>query len=99
MNSPEFKTFIQKHSSLFWYIKEDAKPNLPHEIVVEFILNFGDDKMVKELFDILGVDYVADIFYKNTMHGRRTNYLPLVINFFNYYFAKNAHRNPQQRAA
>jgi hypothetical protein len=63
-NSPEIKQFIKENSSLFWYFKEEEKENIDHEILVEFILNFGDEKSVKKLFDLLGIDYVADIFYK-----------------------------------
>ena len=93
MNSPEVKKFIKQHSSLFWYIKEDAKENIPHETLIEFILNFGDEKSVKKLIELLGVDYVADIFYKRTQPGKRTNYFPRTIYFFNLYFNRHAHKN------
>ena len=99
MNSPEVKSFIKKHSSLFWYFKKEAKENISHEILVEFILNFGDEKAVKKLIELLGIDYVADVFYKKSKPGKRTNYLPLVINFFNLYFSRHAYRNSEQRAS
>jgi len=61
-NSPEIKQFIAENSSLFWYIPEDKKQDIDHEVLVEFILNFGNEKSVRKLFDLLGIDYVADIF-------------------------------------
>lgn len=94
-NSPEVKKFIRENSTLFWYIKESEKENISHEVLVEFILNFGDEKQVKKLFKLLGVKKVAEIYYKQTrkkdpVAARRINYLPLVKNFFDLYFAKNA---------
>ncbi len=89
-NTPEIKAFIRENSALFWYFKEDEKENINHEILVEFILNFGDDKSVKKLFELLGIDYVADIFYKQT-NRQRVNYFPQVSHFFNLYFKRYAH--------
>ena len=98
MNSSKVKALIKKYSYLFWYIREDKKENISHETLVEFILNFGDENAVKQLFEVLGVDYVADIFNKRTLPGKRTNYLPLIINFFKLYFSRHAHRSIQRRA-
>jgi hypothetical protein len=92
MNTPEIKQFIRENSSLFWYFKEDEKENINHEILVEFILNYGDDKSVKKLFELLGIDYVANIFYKQT-NRPRVNYQNRTAHFFNLYFRKYAHRD------
>lgn len=93
MNSPEIKQFIKENSSLFWYIKESEKENISHEVLIEFILNYGDEKSVKKLFDLLGIEEVAKIFYKQThkqgIAAKRINYLPLVLNFFDLYFKKH----------
>ena len=89
-NSKELKEFIRENADLFWYIKDEAKERLSHEVVVEFILNFGDEKMCKRLFEILGTKHVADVFYQQTAPGRRINYFPEVVNFFNLYFKRNA---------
>ena len=94
-NSPEIKQFIRENAGLFWYIREDAKENISHETLVEFILNYGDEKSVKKLFDLLGIEKVAEIFYKQThkenlLAKTRINYLKLVKNFFDLYFKKNA---------
>ena len=82
LNTLEIKSFIRENSDLFWYIPEDKKEDISHEVLVEFILNYGDDKSVKKLFVLLGIDYVADIFSKQT-NKQRVNYFPQVINFFN----------------
>lgn len=50
MNSPEVKKFLRLHSSLFWYIPEDKKEEISEEVLVEFILNYGDLEAVKGLF-------------------------------------------------
>ncbi|MBI4945027.1 MAG: hypothetical protein HY840_01345 [Bacteroidetes bacterium] len=98
-NTPEIKQFIRENTALFWYIPEKAKENISHETLVEFILNYGDEKNVKKLFDLLGMEKVAEIFYKQTHKENltarnRINYLKLVRNFFDLYFKKNnAYRN------
>ena len=90
MNTPEIKQFIKENSSLFWYIDEDKKQDINHEALVEFILNYGNEKSVKKLFDLLEINCVADIFYKQTTN-LRSNYFPQVVNFFNLYFKRHAH--------
>lgn len=93
MNSPEIKKFIRENEHLFWYIKKDKLEEISHPVLVEFILNFGSAKAVKKLFELLGIDYVADIFYAHTIPGKRTNYFPLTIHYFNLYFKRHASRN------
>lgn len=97
-NSPEIKQFIRENASLFWYIREDAKESISHEVLVEFILNYGDEKSVKKLFDLLGVEKVAEIFYKQThkenpIASKRINYFPRTLHFFKLYFQRNVPRN------
>ncbi len=93
-NTSEIKKFIRENSSLFWWIKEEEKENIDVEFLVEQILNYGDEKSVKKLFELVGIDKVADIFYKQTSpERRRVNYRPRTINFFRLYFKRNAHRS------
>jgi len=92
MNSPEIKAFIRENSSLFWYTPEDKKEEISHEFLVETILNFGDEKSVKKLFDLLGLEYVAEIFHKQT-NRQRVNYFPQVVNYFSLYFDKHVYRS------
>ena len=89
-NTAEIKEFIKENSSLFWHIPEDKKQNISHEVLVEYILNYGNQKSVKKLFDLLGINYVADIFHKQTQR-KRVNYYQRTIHFFNLYFNKYAH--------
>ena len=89
-NSPELKKLIRDNAALFWYIRDDKKENLSHEVVIEFILNYGNEESCKRLFEILGTKYVAEIFHQQTAPGRRVNYFPRTAHFFNLYFQKNA---------
>ena len=93
-NSYELKQLIRENSKIFWYIKENAKENLSLPVVVEFFLNYADEKNTKRLFKIVGIDIVADIFFKDmSMERRKGNYLPLVAHYYNLYFKKHAHKN------
>ena len=100
MNSPEFKDFIRRHSSLFWYIPEDKKEDLSPDVIVEFILNYGDIDMVKELISILGINRVAKAFYDsiNLSERRRGNYHELTLNYFTIFFNRYAPRNTDKKA-
>jgi hypothetical protein len=89
MNSPEIKAFIRKNSSLFWYIPDDKKEDIDHEILVEFILNYGTMEDVKELFRIMGIGNAAKVFY-NATGRKKLNYYPEVYNYFDLFFKKYA---------
>jgi hypothetical protein len=95
MNSPEVKAFIRQHSALFWYIPEDKKEDISPDVLVEFILNYGDLGAVKELFSIYGIQNVADIFFNsiNLSERRKSNFNELTINYFTLFFNRNASRN------
>ena len=93
MNSPDVKELIRANEYLFWYIKKDKLEDISHAVLVEFILNFGTAKAVKDLLSVLGTDYVAQVFYEHTLPGKRTNYFPLTIHYFNLYFKRHASRN------
>lgn len=91
MNSPEIKALIRKYRHLFWYIPEDKKEEIDHEVLVEFILNYGDMDAVKDLFRTLGVKESARVFFNsvNKSSRRKQNYNELTLNFFSLYFSKN----------
>jgi hypothetical protein len=93
MNSPEVKAFIRQHSNLFWYIPEDKKEDISPDILVEFILNYGDMEAVKGLFSLCGIDKVAEIFFNsiNLSQRRKGNYYELTLNYFTILFNKYAH--------
>lgn len=76
-NAPEIKEFIYDNSSLFWCIKEEEKENIDIKFIVEQILNNGDEKNIKKLFELAGIDRAASIFYEQTSSKRiRINYFP-----------------------
>jgi len=88
MRRKELRELIKENSSLFWYIPEQEKENISPELLVETVLNYGDEKSVRRLFDLMGINEVADIFYKH-ISGKRVNYFPQVVNFFNLYFQRH----------
>ena len=89
MNSPEIKTFIRRHNALFWHIPEDKKEDISHEVLVEYVLNYGSLDEVRELFRVMGIREAAKAFY-NATGRRRMNYYPEIYNFFRLYFEKYA---------
>ena len=93
MNSPEIKAFIRENSSLFWYTPEDKKEEISPEFLVETILNYGDLMMVKELFGLLGIKKVAEIFFHSiTLSDRRKgNFHELTVNYFTLLFKRYAY--------
>jgi len=92
MNSPEVKAFIRKHSSLFWYIPEDKKEEISHDVLVEFIFNYGSLEDVKTLINLLGKEETAEVFFR-AQGRRKLNYYPEVYNFFSLYFKKYVQRD------
>lgn len=92
MRRKELRELIKENSSLFWYIPEQEKENISPELLVETVLNYGNEKSVRRLFDLMGINEVADIFYKH-ISGKRVNYFPQVVNFFNLYFQRHAQRH------
>lgn len=89
MNDKKIKEFIKENECLFWWIKEEEKENISINFLVETILNYGNEKNIKKLFDLVGISKVAEIFYRQTSR-KRNNYYPQTINFFKLYFNKNA---------
>ncbi len=91
MNDPKIKTFIREHSNLFWYTPEDKKEEISPELLVETILNYGSLQDIRSLFEIIGINEVARIFFY--AEGRKKlNYFPEIYNFFSLYFNKYAQR-------
>lgn len=88
-NSEELKQFIKEKSSLFWYIPENKKENIDEEVVVEFILNYGQIEDIKKMFNIIGIKRVAEIF-NNLKDRQKLNYYPEIFNYFSLYLKKHA---------
>jgi len=89
-NSKELQQFIKQHSSLWWWVPEEAKKNLGLASVVEATLNYGSIQDIKELFRIVGIKKVAEIFDEATRDRQRSNYSPAIQNFFKLYFERHA---------
>ena len=92
MNSPEIKEFIRQHSNLFWYTPEDKKEEISNEVLVEFILNYGDLNDIRKLFKIIGIERMSEIF--SSLQGRKIlNYYPEIYNFFSILIQRYAQSN------
>lgn len=93
MNSPEIKQFINENRSLFWYTPDDRKEEISNEFLVETILNYGDINSIIQLFNLLGINKVAKIFFDSIALStrRKGNYHELTINYFTLVFRKYAH--------
>jgi hypothetical protein len=92
-NSKEIKDFIRKNRALFWHIPDNKVEVISQDVLVEYIINYGDYDSVKELLNLLGVEKVAAIFRKNNQSQTRTNYNKLNRHFFELYFNRYAPRN------
>ena len=95
MNSPEIKQFIHQHSNLFWYTPEDKKEAISNEFLVETILNYGDKEAVLQLFHLMGINEVAEIFFNsiNRSSRRKGNYHEITVNYFTLVFKRYAQAN------
>lgn len=40
------------------------REEISHELIVETVLNYGNEETVKKMFEILGTEYAAKIFLK-----------------------------------
>ncbi len=78
--------FIKKRKYLFWDVHLDG---LDEPAVVERILNYGDWNDVQEMFGVIGIKRVAEIFAGQTVN-KRNNYDKKIKNYFRLYFNKYA---------
>jgi len=85
----DIKQFIRQNEVLFWGVKPEEKVNISLNILVETILNYGNEKSVKRLFDLVGVKTVAEIFFRQ-ISGNRSNYHQRTKHFFRLYFKRHA---------
>lgn len=96
MRTPELKAFIEQHAQLFWYTPKDKKLDVSDELLIETLLNYGTlDDFVK-LKNLLGLQYMADIFM-NLEGRKKMNYYPEIYNFFYLYFEKYAQRDSKSK--
>ncbi len=69
MNSPGIKQYIKYRSNLFWYIPENKKEDIGPELLIETIFNYGTLVDAWELFELMGIERVAAIFF--ALKGRK----------------------------
>ena len=87
MRSPEVKKFINDHQYLFWYSPAPKSETVTDELLVETILNYGTLEQVHDLFEVVGLQKTASIFWGMT--GRKElNYFPEIHHYFDIYFKK-----------
>ena len=89
--------YIKQHAPLFWYTPEAKKEEISDNLLVETILNYGTMEDVKALFDLMGMEKVADVFF--SAKGRqKLNYFPQIYNFFTLVFNRYVpQRNPERK--
>jgi hypothetical protein len=89
----ELKQYIAKHKSLFWYTPENKKEDIGPSLLVETILNYGDLEAVKQLFQLMGIENVAKVFFDdvNQSERKKNNYYELTLNYFTFLFKRYAH--------
>ena len=61
MNTPNIQEFIKKNSVLFWWTSEAEKVHISENVLVERILNYGNEQNVKQSLDLIGREEVANI--------------------------------------
>jgi hypothetical protein len=81
------RAFIEKHKDLFWFTPADKKYEVSDAVLIETILNLGDLKAIRELFNLLGLRHTASVFRQQTA-GLRSNYFKEVAHYFTLYFNK-----------
>lgn len=88
-STPEVKSFIRKHSSLFWYTSKDKVENISLDFLVEQVLNYGDTETIRELFAVVGLKNVKQIL-ESTKDRKQGNYFPEIYNYFLKYTLRHA---------
>ncbi len=79
--------FIKDRKYLFWSTVNYQQ--ISPAVVLEQTLNYGDFSDVQKLFKILGIKRAATIF-RRQLQQQRSNYSPLVSNYFKLYFRRYA---------
>ncbi|MBU3660735.1 MAG: hypothetical protein FGM14_12730 [Flavobacteriales bacterium] len=99
-NQAAIKDFLEKYKDLFWHIPKNKVKDVSLDVLVEYVINYGDYSCVKEMLEVVGIEKAAEIFYKNNKVSFdnpnkvvRNNYNDLNRNLFKLYFDKHAPRN------
>ncbi len=90
--STELIEYIQNHKYFWWWVPEKSLANLSFSSIVEGSLSYGDVADIKELFQLIGIEKVAEIFYQATQQTdkkKRINYHQRTLHFFDLYFKRH----------
>ncbi|MDR1089155.1 MAG: hypothetical protein LBL23_07810 [Coriobacteriales bacterium] len=92
MRDKAVKDYIRQRSHLFWYSPEDKGETVSDSLLVEQVLNYGTMGDVKSLFQLMGVNKVAEVFFTsiNLSERRKNNYSPVMVNYFTLLFDRYA---------
>jgi hypothetical protein len=92
MRTQAVKDYIRKHEALFWYTPEDKSEKVTDSLLVETILNYGTLDDVHNLFEVMGLQQVAQLFFQdiNLSERRRNNYHELTRHYFTLFFNRYA---------
>ncbi|MFN0034519.1 MAG: hypothetical protein ACKVUS_05585 [Saprospiraceae bacterium] len=90
MEREHIQSYIAPRRALFWSVGKSRTHEISDPLLVETILNFGTQEDVHELFRVLGLKRVAEVFFEATRGRSRHNYFPQVENFFRLYFERYA---------
>ena len=93
MRTQALKDYIDQRQDLFWYTPAPKNEKVSDDLLVETILNYGTMDDVRELFRVMGIKNVAQIFFKaiNQSERRKNNYFELTVNYFTLLFNRYAH--------
>lgn len=93
MRSEALKAYIRKRGDLFWYSPGDKGETVSDELLVEHILNYGTMEDVQELFRVMGLQRVAEVFFDSVSRSerRKNNYTAVSLNYFTLLFNRYAH--------
>jgi hypothetical protein len=98
MTNDRLYQLVKANRGLFWSVGDDNLDKLDESSAIEGFLNFGDETNVRDLFNILGTDTVARIFYDH-INQPRHNYYAQPAHYFKLYFSRHAPQtNPYPRA-
>ena len=92
MRDEALKAYIRKRGELFWYSPGDKGETVSDELLVEHVLNYGTMEDVRELFRVMGLQRVAEVFFHSTSLSdrRKNNYTPVSLNYFTLLFNRYA---------
>ena len=93
MRTQALKDYIDQRQDLFWYTPAPKNEKVSDDLLVETILNYGTMDDVRELFRVMGIKNVAQIFFQaiNQSERRKNNYFELTVNYFTLLFNRYAH--------